>query len=465
MTSPLPALATVALFALAALSGCSGKAEGVNTAPTADLAVTPGDAPNLWLLDGSKSVDPDGDQLTYHWNWLLGNATTTEPKIQVEFPAAAAKGNASYPVSLVVRDRKGEPALALGAVKFGQSDNRFPTIALNDGPRWVKPNVEITVDASPTTDPEGDPLAYEWLWGPRGSFDVKQTLVPDACLESDSRLSTFSTGCLEKGQAYNLTFDQAGTFDIHCHPHPWMQARIVVDASAPAAPVTYRIADFAYPEKLMTIGLGSTVTFVNDDPVAHTATVLDWLPGTKSGGNTPIFKQTLSEGEYVLRLIVTDAKGGRATKSWGLKVSADAPANPQVKTYNSTAPVVPERDWKNGFYNLSYDAMITAVMTWDDPTNALFLGNFSVEEKALDGTMTPQPQCIARPDQGLAGEPGALRMVCLLKAGNYVFTVAAERDGDPGFLGNFNLGISGVVRTKAGFGDSATCVMHAGHCH
>jgi len=478
MKSPSRALLIFALFLTAALSGCAGKAKGANEAPTGKLAVTATDNPLVWTLDGSQSIDPNGDALTYAWNWVLGATETTESKIQVEFPPEAAAGSASYFVSLTVRDPDGLSSLDVNAISFGNGINAPPVIGINEVPRWVKPNTEIILDASATTDPDGDPMAYEWTWGALGKYDSKAKGVADPCLESDDRLATFSTGCLEQGQSHNVTFDQAGFWDIHCHPHPWMTARIVVDASQPASNIVYKISNFGYPNQT-TIGVGSTVTFVNEDPVAHTATVLDWLPATKSGGDTPMFKETPPAGDYAVRLIVTDAKGGRATKTWGLKVSDDAPLNPYTVEKSEPGSPVPCTDAGNTCgadvpYNLTYDASIKAVLTWNGQLPNL-RGNFSVGTKKDDGSYSPNPSCQAHSEQGLAGEPPEMIMLCILKGNGdlptqkpaqWVFRIiGGSSKEDPGVLADWTFTVTGMVRTKPGFGDSATCVMHAGHCH
>lgn len=33
---------------------------------------------------------------------------------------------------------------------------------------------------------------------------------------------------LDKGESYTFTFNQVGTYNYHCHPHPNMQAKVVV---------------------------------------------------------------------------------------------------------------------------------------------------------------------------------------------------------------------------------------------
>lgn len=457
-------LAILALLMFGALAGCAGKSEGLNTAPTAELEVLPGETANVWTLDGSKSVDPDADALTYHWNWVLGNSTTTQSKIQVEFPPEVAAGDAQYIVTLTVRDERGDAGVALGAVAFGNGENKPPTPDITAGPRWVQPGDTVVLDAEAATkDPEGDGVAYEWIWGPLGTYDPKAMNMKDACLESETTLAYFSTGCLDEGQAFNLTFDQQGTFNIHCHPHPWMKARIVVDASMPAESKDYPIANFGYPETMI-VGVGSTLNFVNLDPVAHTATIEDWTPGTKSGGTSPVFEQTLDEGEYVVRLIVTDAKGARSTKTWGLKASSDAPENPQVANWTAATPLAPNQKWDDGQYNLTYEALVTAVLKWDDATGSAFLGNFSVGRVDPGGGFAKQNNCVAREEAGLAGEAREMRMTCVLKPDKYVFVVEAARDGSPGFLPEWELAVTGIVRTNPGFGDSGAGDGHD-HAH
>jgi len=39
----------------------------------------------------------------------------------------------------------------------------------------------------------------------------------------------WSSPLLQRGQTFTHTFDEAGTFDYHCVPHPFMVARVVVE--------------------------------------------------------------------------------------------------------------------------------------------------------------------------------------------------------------------------------------------
>ena len=40
---------------------------------------------------------------------------------------------------------------------------------------------------------------------------------------------TWSSPLLSPGTTFSHTFDQAGTFDYHCDPHPFMTGRVVVE--------------------------------------------------------------------------------------------------------------------------------------------------------------------------------------------------------------------------------------------
>lgn len=454
----------VLLVAAVAFAGCTSE-KGPNVAPKADLAVKQ-EGEKVIVLDGTKSADPNGDKLSYHWNWVLGNATTAEPKIQVEFPDAVVKGNAGFVASLVVRDGAGKASVAYGAIQFGTGADNVPVVAVVPSARWVKPNTEVTIDASVSTDKDKDALNYEWIWGPRGTFDSKATGVADPCAEADKRLATFSTGCLNEGQKFDLVFDQAGTFNIHCHPHPWMRGRIVVDESLPAAKAEHAIANFGYDPAVLRVGLGSTVTFVNKDPVPHTATVFDWVPGSKDGGKAAVFRATPAEGEYVARLVINDGKGGIATQSFGIKVSADAPENPFSKTWNSAQPLapsaVPGQTWQSPSYDTTFDGILTAKLSWpDQTTTGSISANFSVGRVDPDGAFTKQPQCVAKMETALASEPPARKMVCPIIKDNYVFRVDAVNGANPSVVPEWQLTATTILHSKPGFGDSGG----DGHAH
>ncbi|MBI0584780.1 MAG: cupredoxin family copper-binding protein [Methanomassiliicoccus sp.] len=48
---------------------------------------------------------------------------------------------------------------------------------------------------------------------------------------STSGPASFDSGLLDQGETYSYTFEQAGTYDYYCTPHPFMQAQIIVTGS------------------------------------------------------------------------------------------------------------------------------------------------------------------------------------------------------------------------------------------
>jgi plastocyanin len=53
--------------------------------------------------------------------------------------------------------------------------------------------------------------------------DVAHTVTPDAQTPNFQ-----GSGSLSQGESYSFTFDEAGTYDYHCQPHPNMTATVVV---------------------------------------------------------------------------------------------------------------------------------------------------------------------------------------------------------------------------------------------
>ena len=150
---------------------------GGNQAPTADAgADSSGTTGSAVTLDASGSSDPDGDSLTYRWKMLSvpggsgvwSNSIGDRDAATTSFTPDVA---GTYVANVRVTDPSGETdeAQVTFTITAG-SGNQAPTAdAGADGTGTT--GTALTIDASGSTDPDGDTLTYRWkmLSVPSGS--------------------------------------------------------------------------------------------------------------------------------------------------------------------------------------------------------------------------------------------------------------------------------------------------------
>lgn len=302
-------LATVlpAALLIVPLAGCFGSGlGGGDDPPTAEFDFVYTGNGTVYAFDASNST---GSLVSYEWNF--GEGTMTEGRlVEMEYTLA----NATFMVSLVVTDEDGRKAATVKPVPVGSGTNVPPEVHLRDAPRWVPTDGRVVLDATETDDHDGDPIVTLWTFGTYNATPANDTL--------------FDTGNLTQGQTSQQEFTTEGVYFYHCHPHPWMKGRILVDDDAPAGNnSTLTIRNFAFNnDEDLLIPPGTTVTIVNEDPIEHTATIEHFAPGTIAA-NDPVLDtgEGLPAGDYQAWFVASDLKGGIVAQSWGIKASDDAP--------------------------------------------------------------------------------------------------------------------------------------------
>ncbi len=130
-----------------------------NQAPVASFIASPqmGDAPLIVSFDGSASQDPDGDQLTFSWDF--GDGTSGIGEI-LEHEYAIA-GN--YTATLTVHDGALDNSTATEIMV--RQPNRAPVAIISASPKSGPAPLKVTFDGSGSEDPDGDELTYNWGFG------------------------------------------------------------------------------------------------------------------------------------------------------------------------------------------------------------------------------------------------------------------------------------------------------------
>lgn len=159
--------------ALALLAIC-GLITGIGADERSAPAVS---ADNLIQLDGSASSDADGDKLVYRWRQIAGaqvqlhNSNTPRPYFYAE-------KDGRYTFELVVSDGKQSSAPALVSVDV-EKHNTPPVAVLAPSLR-TNLGEKVTLDASASSDEDGDRLSFIWrqVGGPAAIFKEERTHSP-----------------------------------------------------------------------------------------------------------------------------------------------------------------------------------------------------------------------------------------------------------------------------------------------
>ena len=123
-------------------------------------------------LDGSSSMDPNGDPLGYRWTQVGGppvtlqNAQSADPTF---ISPAATPGQQVLTFQLVVNDGTVNSAADTVTIRVRGTIN-WPPTASATAPTAASAGTSVTLNALSSSDPEGEPLSYQWTQD--GGFPV-----------------------------------------------------------------------------------------------------------------------------------------------------------------------------------------------------------------------------------------------------------------------------------------------------
>jgi len=170
-----------------------------------DQTVNPG---YVVSLDGTKSNDPDGDQLNYSWIQTTGPNVTLNGADKPIATFTAPKDISSDTdmlFKLTVTDDKGatNTATAKVTVKYIPPANQSP-IANAGTDQTVNSGDTVTLDGSGSTDPDGNIASYSWMQtaGPSVVLNDANTATPSftaPTVSSDTELKFSLTVIDDKG--------------------------------------------------------------------------------------------------------------------------------------------------------------------------------------------------------------------------------------------------------------------------
>ncbi|MBI4651133.1 hypothetical protein HY745_07600 [Candidatus Desantisbacteria bacterium] len=242
-------------------------------------------------LNGANSIDPDGNNFTYSWTQTSGTDVTLSDSTSVA-PTFTPNLTGTYEFQLILNDGQVDSAPDTVKIKVHNLLNN-PPIANAGADQSVNVNTQVTLDATGSSDSDGDTLTYLWT----------QTSGTNVILSDSTSVSP------------EFTPNLAGTYEFQI---------IVNDGQADSAPDTVKIEVNNLPNnppianagRDQSVDVDTQVTLYatgSSDPDGDTLTY-SWTQtsGTNaalsdSTSVSPEFTPNLA-GTYEFQLIVNDGQ-------------------------------------------------------------------------------------------------------------------------------------------------------------
>ena len=315
-------------------------------------------------VDGSASSDPEGEALTYAWQWGDGTASVSGSPTAAH--AYATGGN--YTVNLTVTDPKGATGLASSVVRV----NRAPVASFTA----TTSQLSASVDSAASGDPDGDPIVRAWEWGDGQS----------------------ETGGVARSHVYLA----GGTYQVNL---------TVVDPSG-ATSTASRNVTVALLNAGPTATLSANVTsglaplFVgftlagSDGDGSIASWTLDYGDGTSTSGTglpATLTKQYASGGTYQATLTVTDDLGATGASTVAIAVNQAPTPGLAANVTAGTAPLAVR-------YSLSGTDADGSIASWmlsfGDGSSATGVGLPATQDRTYAAAGTYQANLTVTDDRG-----------------------------------------------------------------
>ncbi len=320
-----------------------GNEPGGGNTPSASFTATPesGTAPLDVLFDASGSSDPNGDVLSYNWNF--GNGETS---LDVN-PSTTYSEPGSYLVTLTVSDGENISSEVSKTITV-EDGNIAPIANFTATPTTGIAPVTVSFDASTSSDENGDALTYAWDFGD-GTSGAGVTIDHEyATIGEYTATLTVSDGSKTgtKTTTINVT-DGSPVASFTATPDSGVAPlEVTLDASGSSDPAGGNLTyswDLGNGNTANTVTTSSTYTEIGQFTVTLTV--------TNTGGKTDAISKTIN---------VTD--GTVADCSFGTPISN---ALPSINTAFENIFVL-----GNGGPNL--DNVTNFTINWDLANNGLY---------------------------------------------------------------------------------------------
>ncbi|RWZ83230.1 PKD domain-containing protein [Glutamicibacter sp. HZAU] len=321
-------------------------------------------------VDGSSSSDAEGGELSYAWDFGDGNTASTATAENTY----AAEG--TYEVTLTVTDAQGATGTTTQEVTV-QVANTAPVVMVSS----VITDLTVALDASASTDADGEIVSYEWNFAdgttatgatvehtyattdtylitlvvtdddgaqtteeilvqvfeaglnePTPAFvtstdqleltvDASGSLPPENGGEITGYEWDFGDSATASGVTATHTYAEAGTYDVTLTVHAGERSRQLtqtVSVTLGQGPV----AQFATTVNGLALQVDAAKSQAGDGAI--TDYLWDFGDGTTGTGEQASHRYS-ADGEYTVTLTLTDANGAQASTANTVAVANDAP--------------------------------------------------------------------------------------------------------------------------------------------